>query len=246
MKNLLLLITLFALFSCTSDNEPWNNACPTTRSGGDFSNYFFGMYSDKDTYKFDCLGKIVSQELPYITSYCTKEDGYNNIWLELVSKPEWVDTVMIATVYEKICIAMPQLQNNNSMEERSGRIVLRQKESNKILSYNILQGSKNNRIRVKVDNPTKNHFIFSITTDYPVENSIRILIPFDIYNDVEEWKNQIAQIVLSKGQSTGSYIMNYDAAPIVAIHGDLKGYRLHEGDIITSDDIYTYTFVRYW
>lgn len=247
MKKLFLLSILFVLFGCSSDNELWNDAgiSSTTRSTGDFSTYHFSLMNGEDTYRFDRSGKCLT-DLPYILSYNTTENGYNNIWLELVSKPEWADTVFIATVYEKIYIAMPQLQVNNSMEERSGKVLLKQRESNKILSYNVVQESSNNRITIKVDRPTNNHFIFSATTDYPVKSTVRITIYYDIYNDGEEWKGREAPIVLTEGQSTGSYVMNYDAAPIVAYHGDLKGYRLHEGKIYSQDEAYTYTFVRYW
>lgn len=43
MKNILLLLGFFTLFSCTSDNEVWNNTDidPKTRGLAEFSNYYF-------------------------------------------------------------------------------------------------------------------------------------------------------------------------------------------------------------
>ena len=42
-----------------------------------------------------------------------------------------------------------------------------------------------------------------------------------------------------------TYEMDYNGSPLVDYHGDIKGYKLYEGTT-TGDDIYTYSFVRYW
>ena len=248
MKNILLLLGFFTLFSCTSDNEVWNNTDidPKTRGLAEFSNYYFEHYNNEDTFRFDFLGKIIGN-LPYIVSYntdSTAEEGYNDVSFELVSKPEWVDSVINATVYKKIRIAMPLLKNNNSVNERIGRIVLRQKESDKILSFNIVQSGTENRVVISVREFSKNHPVFTATTIYPVKKEITCRIPYEAYNDGGKYDGN-ASITIPKGETKGTYEMDYNGSPLVDYHGDIKGYKLYEGTT-TGDDIYTYSFVRYW
>ena len=77
---------------------------------------------------------------------------------------------------------MPLLKNNNSVNERIGRIVLRQKESDKILSFNIVQSGTENRVVISVREFSKNHPVFTATTIYPVKKEITCRIPYEAYN----------------------------------------------------------------
>ncbi|MDE5701350.1 hypothetical protein [uncultured Bacteroides sp.] len=248
MKKVLLLSFFFVLFSCTSDNEEWDNVniSPVTRTESDASEYFFELYNNTTTYRFDFLGKSLNS-LPYITTYktdSTSEEGYKDVSFDVISKPEWVDSIINATIYEKIRIAMPLFTKTESTEEKTGRIVLRQKESNKTLYYDVVQGSYLNRIRVSVKNTNPNGYEFTATAKYPVKDEVRVRVPFEVYNDGGKLDHG-ALMVIPKGGQTGTYLMDFNASPLVYYHGDLKGYNLFEGSII-GDDVYTYEFYRYW
>ena len=81
-----------------------------------------------------------------------------------------------------------------------------------------------------------NHPVFTATTTYPVKRGINCRIPYEAYNDGGKYDGN-ASITIPKGETKGTYKMDYN--------GDIKGYKLYEGTT-TGDDIYTYSFVRYW
>ena len=94
-----------------------------------------------------------------------------------------------------------------------------------------------------------NHPIFTATTTYPVKKDISCRIPYEAYNDGGKYEG--ASITIPKGETKGTYEMDYNGffvdkvGMLVDYHGDIKGYKLYEGTT-TGDDIYTYSFVRYW
>jgi len=113
------------------------------------------------------------------------------------------------------------------------------------LSIPLLQRIRTNTITINVTTPYANHYIFKATTTYPVKEEVDIRIPYEVYNDGGEMKNQFARIIIPKDQTVGTFIMDYNGSPLVSYHGNLKGYRLYEGTI-QANDIYDYGFRRYW
>lgn len=101
-----------------------------------------------------------------------------------------------------------------------------------------------NRIAISVKELYSNHPVFTATTTYPVKKDISCRIPYEAYNDGGKYDGN-ASITIPKGETKGTYEMDYNGSPLVDYHGDIKGYKLYEGTT-TGDDIYTYSFVRYW
>ena len=134
--------------------------------------------------------------------------------------------------------------NETPTFERTGIIELRQPESNRRLSIEIKQIGSVNLIRVSVKETYKNRYLFTATSTYPVKGEVRVRVPFEVYNDGGKLDHG-ALMVIPKGEQTGTYLMDFNASPLVCTHGDIKGYNLFEG-MITGDDVYTYSFYRYW
>lgn len=121
---------------------------------------------------------------------------------------------------------------------------MKQPGSNKTLTVGITQNGTDNRIEISVKELYSNHPVFTATTTYPVEKDISCRIPYEAYNDGGKYDGNVS-ITIPKGETKGTYEMDYNGSPLVYYHGDIKGYKLYEG-IITGDDIYNYSFVRYW
>ena len=252
MKQILLFFILVVLYSCNTDDESWRdiNGSIATKSINDTNNYYFDFYSlSISKFDFDFQGNFLSGSIPYVSSYMNIDGEIFDIKPELISKPIWVDSIIINQAYISTFITFPDgVDKNISTEDRSGEIVLKQSGSNKMLSVGIVQkGSIENAINIKLTTLYANHYEFTATTTYPVKGDVTIRVPFDIYNDGGEMKDETVQIIIAKNTSTGSSIMDYNGCPLVYYHGDIKGYRLYEGKIwSTADNIYSYNFVRYW
>lgn len=184
--------------------------------------------------------------MPAIVSF---HRGDNNsiepIIPQVLTKPVWIDSIAHkTTMYNGMFAVYVYMQNNISSKERSGDIVWQQPESNKILSIKIVQEAGNNHIMIAVREFSKNHPVFTATTTYPVKKDITCRIPYEAYNDGGKYDGNVS-ITIPKGETKGTYEMDYNGSPLVYYHGDIKGYKLYEGTI-TGDDIYNYSFVRYW
>jgi hypothetical protein len=121
---------------------------------------------------------------------------------------------------------------------------LKQPGSNKTLTVGITQNGIDNRVMISMRELYLNHPVFTATTTYPVKRGINCRIPYEAYNDGGKYDGN-ASITIPKGETKGTYEMDYNGSPLVDYHGDIKGYKLYEGTT-TGDDIYTYSFVRYW
>lgn len=133
---------------------------------------------------------------------------------------------------------------NTSAEKRVGDIVLKQPGSNKTLTVGITQNGIDNHIMISMKELYSNHPIFTATTTYPVKKDISCRIPYEAYNDGGKYESS-ASITIPKGETKGTYEMDYNGSPLVFYHGDIKGYKLYEGTI-SGDGIYNYSFYRYW
>ena len=76
------------------------------------------------------------------------------------------------------------------------------------------------------------------------KKDISCRIPYEAYNDGGKYESS-ASITIPKGETKGTYEMDYNGSPLVFYHGDIKGYKLYEGTI-SGDGIYNYSFYRYW
>lgn len=248
MKNILFVLSLILWCSCNNDmlETIENNTeimTRTTSSGG----YSFEIYGGAlaPYYQYDCKGNL-EKVMPAITSCYKGDDGNTEpIVPEVLTKPIWVDSVVYQnTMYYGMFACYVHLKNNTSSAERRGELILKQPGSDKTLSLSLFQESSSNKVDIKVNIPYANHYVFTATTNYPVKEEVRCYIPYEVYNDGGKMDGS-AVIVIAKGQTTGTYVMDYNGSPLVVYHGAIKGYNLYEGQI-TGDNIYTYSFVRYW
>jgi hypothetical protein len=246
MKNILFILSLVIWCSCSSeipfDTNRAEDMTVTRTTNSDSVYYFEGYFSQ--------LQPIVT--LPYkkdsirqtIVSYRQVGATAADIVPEVVSKPTWVNRIDFLNPYYKIYEVFISVDANTSVEKRVGSIILKQPESNKTLNIGITQNGINNYIIVSVKELYSNHPLFTATTTYPVEKEINCRIPYEAYNDGGKYDGN-ASITIPKGETKGTYEMDYNGSPLVYYHGDIKAYKLYEGTI-TGDDIYTYSFARYW
>lgn len=247
-KILFLLLSIGLLYSCSNDETPIDpsGVSSTTRVASS-DEYSFQIYGGAlaPYYQYDCKGNL-GKTMPAIISYHGGNGNVEPILPEVLTKPVWVDSIAYqSSMYYGMFACYIYMENNTSAEERSGELILKQPGSEKTLSLSLLQESSSNRVDIKVNRPYKNRYEFIATTDYSVKGETRIRVPLMVYNDGGELTHE-AVIVIPKGERTGSYIMDWNASPLVGYHGDIKGYRLYEGSIYGDDTIYTYSFVRYW
>lgn len=254
MKNLYFLFILIILCSCNNDelnsvlkDENVVNNKLVTRAADSTANYYFDFAdSSISNLKYDFQGEILfGPSECYISSYVDIGEQTTDLAPEVVDKPSWV-SLDCRHVYYKIFVVIPTVNENTSNIERTGTIVLRQPGSNKTLSIPLTQGISNNIITINVATIFKNRYQFTATASYPIKgNNLTVDIPFVVYNDGGEM-NETARIVFNKGDITSYSIMDYNPAPLVYYHGDLKGYRLSTGKIYSQSDDYNYSFNRYW
>ena len=245
-KILFFILSVVLLNSCSNEmlfDTDMVDAPVTTRASTSDKVYYFGA-SDSDMVK-DFVFSPKDDPKPLnrtLRSYVESDGVRTFLQPEIMSKPSWVN-YCICSQYNDIYVLMVVVDDNTS-SERSGNIVLKQPESNKILSIGISQNGVNNYISIGVNKPYKNRYEFTATTTYPVKEEIWARVPLVVYNDSGEMTHN-ALIVIAKGQTSGSYLMDWNGSPLVVYNGDLKGYRLYEGTF-SGDNIYTYSFVRYW
>ena len=240
-----LLATL--LYSCSNEmlfDTDMTDTSTTTRAVTSDSIYYFG--SSDATMVDDFVFHPKDDPKPLSRTLCSYVE-FNGVKIllqpEIVSKPSWVSYIICFQYYDIYVLSV--IAEDNTSSERSGNIVLKQPGSNKTLSIGITQYGINNHIRIQVNKTYHNHYEFIATTDYPVKADIWAKIPVVVYNDGSELTEQII-IDIAKGERTGSSEADWNPSPLVQEHGDIKGYRLYEGRIGGYDDVYTYSFIRYW
>lgn len=242
-----LLATL--LYSCSNEmlfDTDMTDTSTTTRAVASDSTYYFEGYNSTGEIQDIVSLPIKTDSIRRtIVSYKETNLGVTDITPEVLSKPSWVNKVIFYHAYYKIFEVFICVDANTSLEKREGRLVLKQPESNKIRSIGITQHGVNNYIRIQVNKTYNNHYEFIATTNYPVKGDIWVKIPVVVYNDGSELTEQII-IDIAKGERTGSSEADWNPSPLVQEHGDIKGYRLYEGRIGGYDDVYTYSFIRYW
>lgn len=248
MKKILFILLAALLYSCSNEmllDADMTDASATTRAAASDSTYYFEGYFSSELQDIVSLPIKTDSIRRTIVSYKETNLGVTDITPEIFSKPSWVNKVIFYNAYYKIFEVFICVDANTSTEKREGRLVLKQPESNKTISIGITQNGINNYIRIRVNETSKNQYEFIATTDYPVKGDVWITMPVVVYNDGGELTHQI-MIDIAKGESTGSSVMDWNASPLVYYHGDIKGYRLYEGRFGGEDDVYTYSFVRYW
>lgn len=244
MKNVWLFFALIVLCGCNTDNDFYDNMdqnIVTRSSDASTTDYYFYSSSPR-TEEYDYVGGSDGYQ---IYSYIETGEGVTAIEPELISKPDWVTNFFMIPSYYGYALVII-VSKNDTDRERAGTLELIQPHSLKRLSIPVFQRISTNTVTINVTSPYANHFIFTATTTYPVKEAVTIRIPYEVYNDGGELKNQSARIDITKNQTTGTYVMNYDASPLVAYHGNVKGYRLYEGTFSTNDIHYNYSFNRYW
>lgn len=244
MKKVLFILSLIIGCSCSSeipfDKDGAENA--VTRSAND-SVYYLGFTDSDIVEDFAFTPKGTTQPVGRTLLSYVEVNGIKTVLQpEIVSKPSWVNYA-ICSQYNEIYVLLVMTEDNIS-SLRSGSIVLKQPISNKTLTIGITQNGINNYIRVSVEQTYNNRYLFTATSTYPVKGEVRVRVPFEVYNDGGKLDHG-ALMVIPKGEQTGTYLMDFNASPLVCYHGDLKGYNLFEGNI-TGDDVYTYEFYRYW
>lgn len=244
MKKIFFILSLILWCSCSNDMQETiesNKELMTRTTSSD--GYYFAPFSDIPLADIVVNNKGVSHRDYYtILSYQEAGATFTDVEPQILNAPSWV-SIECRHVYYKIYVIFITVEENTS-NERTGFIELIQPGSNKTLSVRITQNGINNYITVGVNRPYKNQYEFVATANYPVEEDIKVQVPYTVYNDGGEMSHN-AMISIAKGERTGSYVIDYNASPLVYYHGDLKGYRLYEGQI-SGDNIYTYSFIRYW
>lgn len=246
MKNILFVLSLILWCSCNNDmvfDTDIVDASATTRAVVSDSTYYLGSSVSTNVEDFVFSPKDDPKPLSRtLLSYVEVNGVKTLLQPEIVSKPTWL-IYCVCFQYDDFYVLSVVVEDNTS-SSRNGHIVLKQPGSNKTLSIGISQNGINNNVSIGVNMPYKNRYEFTATTNYPVKEEVRCYIPYEVYNNGGKMDSS-AVIVIAEGQTTGSYLMDYNGSPLVVYHGDLKGYRLYEGSL-TGDDIYTYSFVRYW
>lgn len=246
MKNILFILSLILWCSCSNEmmfDTDTVDVSSTTRA----------TTSDK-TYNFSPIGSTTLEDIVIspkgdssfgrtLNSYVESNGVKTLLQPEIVSKPSWLIYCICFQYYDIFVLSVVAADNTSS--ERSGTVVLRQPESDKTLSVRVTQNGINNNITLVVNRMYVNRYMYTATANYPVKGETRVRVPLIVYNDGGELTHE-AVMYIPKGERTGSYIMDWTGSPLVAYHGDIKGYRLYEGSIYGDDTVYTYSFVRYW
>lgn len=244
MKHILFILSI--IFCCSCSNEMMvDDQAAITRAINSDKTYYLGP-SDSSGIK-DYIFPPKGTTQPVVRTFCSyvESNGVKTMLQpEIVSKPSWVNYLVCSQYYDMYLLFL-MVEDYSSASKRSGNIVLKQPESNKTLSIGITQNGNINNISISVRNTYKNQYMFIANTEYAVEKEVGVKIPLVVYNDGGELSHN-ATIAIPKGEKTGSYIMDWNASPLVYYHGDIKGYTLYEGNIYKADDIYTYTLRRYW
>lgn len=245
MKNILFILSLIIWCSCSNeilfDIDKVGDI--VTRAANSDSTYCFGA-SDSDVVEdFVISPKDDSQPLSRtLCSYVEVNGTKTLLQPEIVSGPSWLDYLICFQYYDIYVLSVVAQDNTSSL--RSGKIVLKQPGSNKTLTVGITQNGIDNRIMISMKELYSNHPIFTATTTYSVKKDISCRIPYEAYNDGGKYESS-ASITIPKGETKGTYEMDYNGSPLVFYHGDIKGYKLYEGTI-SGDGIYNYSFYRYW
>lgn len=245
MKNILFILSLIIWCSCSNeilfDIDKVGDI--VTRAANSDSTYCFGA-SDSDVVEDFVIGpKDDSQPLSRtLCSYVEVNGTKTLLQPEIVSDPSWLDYLICFQYYDIYVLSVVAQDNTSSL--RSGKIVLKQPGSNKTLTVGITQNGIDNRIMISMKELYSNHPIFTATATYPVKKDISCRIPYEAYNDGGKYESS-ASITIPKGETKGTYEMDYNGSPLVFYHGDIKGYKLYEGTI-SGDGIYNYSFYRYW
>lgn len=241
MKNILFILSLIIWCSCSNeilfDIDKVGDI--VTRAANSDSTYCFGA-SDSDVVEdFVISPKDDSQPLSRtLCSYVEVNGTKTLLQPEIVSDPSWLDYLICFQYYDIYVLSVVAQDNTSSL--RSGKIVLKQPGSNKTLTVGITQNGIDNRIMISMKELYSNHPIFTATTTYPVKKDISCRIPYEAYNDGGKYESS-ASITIPKGETKGTYEMDYNGSPLVFYHGDIKGYKLYEGTI-SGDGIYNYSF----
>lgn len=241
MKKFLLFLSIILWCGC-SNELPFDtdsaDVSVKTRAAND-STYYFQI--NTNTNKIILNMGNTSAGIS-VMSYKDDNGVVTDLKPEVVHKPDWVDSVEVRHVYYRYYAVVVEMQSVPTLE-RTGVIEIKQPESNKRMSFEIVQYGSINNVSVSLTEPFPNHPVFTATTTYPVEKDITCCVPYEVYNDGGIYDGN-ATIKIPQGETKGIYEMDYNGSQLVYEHGNVK-YRLHEGTIF-GDDVYTYSFIRYW
>lgn len=243
MKYIFLFIAVFIVCSCEDSLQLDERTQLTRNINNNDIIYSFGIYggAEADEYQYDYKGNLATSPLPAISSYKKISEQIIPIIPEIISKPEWVNGITYKeTAYEGMYSCDISLAVNSSAEEKKGQIILRQPESDKRLSFNVIQRSSYNKVLIQVEEVVKNRFLIKASTTYPVESLVKIDIYITGYNKGGELR-QTGQIDILEGEKQGSSIIEFNGTPLVYYHGDLDGYEVEKGSI-SENDLYQYSY----
>lgn len=247
MKNILFILSLIIWCSCSNEipfDTDETGQLTATRAAATDSIYYLGSFNSSIVEDFVIIPKDDIKPLNRALGSYVEVDGVKTMLQpEIVSKPSWL-IYCGCFQYNDMYILSVVAEDNTSSSGRSGNIVLKQPISNQTLSVRVTQNGVENRIYVSFKELYSNHPFFTVTTIYPVKKDISCRIPYEAYNDGGKYDGN-ALITIPTGETRGTYEMDYNGSPLVYYHGDIKGYKLYEGTT-TGDDIYTYSFARYW
>lgn len=247
MKKLSALFMIgIILCSCESrvfDEVNYEAINPHTRAT-DISYTFRGAnFSGPVTFEFNYAGENLERQNCAIFSYMTSDNVKTKITPEVTYVPSWCNVSLLSEQPEHFVYKIELTPNTGA--DRSDYICFKQPESNQTLLVNVFQYERYNRVTITMKEVYPNHLLFTATATYPVKGEVLCHIPYEVYNDGGKMNSSVT-IDIAKGQTTGTYIMDYNSSPLVNNYGDIKGYRLYEGEFWKEDNVYTYTFVRYW
>lgn len=245
MKKFLLFLSIILWCGC-SNELPFDtdsaDVSVKTRAAND-STYYLGASDFNNVENFVIAPKDDMKPLSRTLFSYVEVNGIKTLLQpEIVSKPSWLEYI-VCFQYNDMYVLSVVAEDNTSSSKRSGVIVLKQPVSNKMLSIGIIQNGKDNWVSVNMQESFPNHPVFTATTTYPVKKDITCCVPYEVYNDGGIYDGN-ATIKIPQGETKGIYEMDYNGSQLVHEHGNVK-YRLHEGTIL-GDDVYTYSFIRYW
>lgn len=240
MKKILLFLSIILWCGCSSElpfDTDSADVSVKTRAANDSTYYFQFSGENKMILNLGYSSAGIS-----VMSYKDDNGVVTELEPEVVNKPDWVDSVYVHHVYYRYYAVVVDMQGVPT-SERTGVIEIKQPESNKRMSFEIVQYGCINYVSVSLTEPYPNHPVFTATTTYPVKKDITCYVPYEVYNDGGVY-NEAVRIKITKGEAKGIYEMDYNPSQLVYEHGNVK-YRLHEGTI-SGDGAYAYSFIRYW
>lgn len=240
MKKIFYFLCIICLCACSNDiPKEVCESTPMTRSVLSDTIYHFNYYNDQSieniVFTYNGAAYLITQTSFYVSTFATIGSASIEKNMEIAQAPSWTNISYERASYATYAVRIAVDENTGG--ERRGTIVMRQPDSNKTLSLDVIQYGRENAVSIVAKPLSDKCYEMTLSTQYPMLASstvFRVQYSAFINGKITE---EYAFFTLMKGESKASVTIDRSAEDNFVITNFIKA------EVTTSSsDVYDFTY----